>query len=484
MKRAALLFFCLASLPACILANSATQTGPNPVVQDIAQTEASQPGDGFTATPITLNGPEKEELSLYTFEVDFDFREQRLLVFERIDYANRSEGSLYELLLVVDAINQGAAFELDELAWGNGHVVQNYELSGGLLRLPLPEPLAPGERVTLVVRYQLTLPEKGGPLGYSEWQSNFADWYPFVPPYQAGTGWLIHLKAQVGEHLVYESANFEVLIRLGATPEALLIAAPAPAQEREDGLFYRLQRARRFVWSASDRLELLTGQVGEIPVQAFVLPEHQPAGEAALRVCIEALKLLQELFGPYPYESISLVEANFPDGLESDGLFFLNLDFFANYAGGRQNFLSTLIVHEVAHNWWFGQVGNDAALEPWLDEALATYSEALYYEQAYPELLDWWWQFRVLDYAPRGMVDSNIYEHAAFEPYVQAVYFRGALFLDALRGEMGDEAFFDFLRAYATQGSGKVMSGDEFFALLSVFSSEEYKELIINYFAR
>lgn len=33
--------------------------------------------------------------------------------------------------------------------------------------------------------------------------------------------------------------------------------------------------------------------------------------------------------------------------------------------------------HEVAHQWFYGLVGDDQARDPWLDEAFATYAEAL-----------------------------------------------------------------------------------------------------------
>jgi aminopeptidase N len=39
----------------------------------------------------------------------------------------------------------------------------------------------------------------------------------------------------------------------------------------------------------------------------------------------------------------------------------------------RQDYQYTM-AHEVAHRWWYGLVGNHSVYEPWLDEALATYS--------------------------------------------------------------------------------------------------------------
>ena len=34
-----------------------------------------------------------------------------------------------------------------------------------------------------------------------------------------------------------------------------------------------------------------------------------------------------------------------------------------------------IVVHELAHEWWFGSVGDDQAESPWLDEGFATYAE-------------------------------------------------------------------------------------------------------------
>ena len=35
------------------------------------------------------------------------------------------------------------------------------------------------------------------------------------------------------------------------------------------------------------------------------------------------------------------------------------------------------VAHELAHQWWWGIVGNDEFAEPWLDESLATWSQYL-----------------------------------------------------------------------------------------------------------
>jgi aminopeptidase N len=107
------------------------------------------------------------------------------------------------------------------------------------------------------------------------------------------------------------------------------------------------------------------------------------------------------------------------DGMEYDGLIFLSSDFYKQYNGTARSNLATIGVHEIAHQWWFSLVGNDHALEPWLDEALSTYSERIFYENNYPANISWWWQFRVDYFKPTGYVDGSIYQYGFFPQLYQ-----------------------------------------------------------------
>ena len=128
-------------------------------------------------------------------------------------------------------------------------------------------------------------------------------------------------------------------------------------------------------------------------------------------------------------------------------------------------------------------MGNDQALEPWLDEALCTYSELLFYENLYPDVLDSWWRpLRVAYYQPAGWVDLHLYNSGSYRTYRDAVYFQGAYFLDELRLLMGDEAFFSFLQAYIVTYTGKIATTDNFFSLLATYSTADLSVLRAKYF--
>ena len=100
----------------------------------------------------------------------------------------------------------------------------------------------------------------------------------------------------------------------------------------------------------------------------------------------KALAHFGALFGAYERERFVIVQGDFPDGMEFTGLVFVGGAWFTHFAGGHQNYLTLISVHEIAHQWWYATVGSDSALNPWLDEALATYCEYLYIEAILPGL--------------------------------------------------------------------------------------------------
>jgi len=477
MKQSTILIFLAIVSSGCAWAQAIpTGTSLPPAVIQIASPIPSQIPSTETKKPVEQEN--QRTPTQYDLDVLFDYSEHNLKVREKITYTNNSNDPLTELQLVVDAFRSGASFSFSDLRAIDETEIGEYELSEGILHIPLLNSLNSREAIQIEIRYELVLPAGAGTLSWTDRQANLIDWYPYLPPYIEGQGWLVHTPAAVGEYSVFESSNFNVHLEIVNAPASLQIAAPAPVNTSMTPAVlggttfdYVLYNARRFIWSASGQYEVLDTQFEDIPISIYYFNEHRDAAEASLETARQALEIYSELYSPFPYESLAIVDAQFYDGLESDGIFFLDQSYFLQYNYSPRNYLTTLTAHEVAHNWWFGQTGNDQALEPWLDEALCIYSELLYYDDAYPEMTDWWWQFRIDRFRPVGLVNSSIYNHSSFDSYVQAVYMRGAQFLQNLRNAVGDSAFFAFLRGYSADGAGKIFVADDFFNYIRDYSS-------------
>ena len=114
--------------------------------------------------------------------------------------------------------------------------------------------------------------------------------------------------------------------------------------------------------------------------------------------------------------------------------------------------------HEVAHQWWYGIVGNDIYRQPWLDEALAQYSGIIYAEDvAGPATASADWQREVVRRYNGARADGDlpvgwaITNYPSFNVYYRTVYGKGPVFLRTLREQIGDDVFFSALRQYYQQ---------------------------------
>ena len=450
------------------------------------------PSSTATATAAAVQVP----LTHYHLSVQFDYTSHHVAVAETIMITNRWEDPLLSLVLDVEPDEYSDVFVLNSIALNGTSLLDTgaYTLKANKLEIPLSEPLMPGIALTLSLDYELFLPPimseasssfRPDPFGFSDHQTNLVNWYPYLAAYDPGQGWIIHDRYAFGEHEVYDAADYSIDLELVNPPADLVIAASAPndaPQDQNGVIHYSLPRARTFAISASTGYVISTRQVGSTTVTSYYFPWDGSAGEAALDATANALALYSELFGPYERPSLNVIEADFLDGMEFDGLYFLSNGFYNLYDGTPSGYLTAIAVHETAHQWWYGKVGSDQAMEPWLDEAMSTYTEKLYYENVSPGSLSWWQSARIDYFAPQGYINLPVRDYRYYEPYRNSVYLNGSHFLQDLRDLIGDDAFFAFLKDYATKFAYQRTTTKDFFTLLSEHTSVDLAPLISQYF--
>ncbi len=120
-------------------------------------------------------------------------------------------------------------------------------------------------------------------------------------------------------------------------------------------------------------------------------------GVAAVEVAAGALEVYNQQFGAYPYKELDVVEGPMRNalGVEYPGIVMIGASL---YNAPEKPEFEVTVAHEVAHQWWYNVVGNNVFDEPWLDEALTTYSSSLFYEfdrgPGYVQGLQAYWQER------------------------------------------------------------------------------------------
>ena len=208
-------------------------------------------------------------------------------------------------------------------------------------------------------------------------------------------------------------------------------------------------------------------------VTLYLKEGHQNFGSSYGETAGKILAFFSEKFGPLPSGHLAIAEIgdNTVNSYSAPGLAAIASRGFATPVNYQ------LLAHEISHQWWRCLVSPASLNDAFLDEGLATYSAALYTEEAAGES-----EFeRVMgdtvvkaltheDVAPISQ-SSQLHE---FTPEYESIVFRkGAMIFHMLRWVVGDDAFFKTLRTLAQQYAFKTVSTEEFQKVAEKASNQE-----------
>jgi hypothetical protein len=417
-------------------------------------TAATTPAPTVTVTPTATLEPTHTPVDRPLYEIDAAIDTNPtadgympLTVRETAVYTNRAAEAIRELVLQFEPAREPDLLKMGSLSTDRAGQSATGSVENGQIHIPLDAPLAPGESVTVRLEFTRNVAEETALIGWNDYEVILANWYAFFPPYVAGRGWLAHGPGKVGEHLNYPYADFDIRFAANGGTN-YWVAASGIAADGEFPLHFRFT-GRSFAIALTTMIPH-TRTAGDVEIIGYTRPQFEEQGNFMTDIAAKAVALYSEKYAPYPHKRLTLLESELPDGMELDGLVFLNPDLFPYYRGTGDDYLTAISAHETAHEWWYGRVGNDQAVEPWLDESFATYSELFFYERYYPRLVEWWWNSRVNQYRTIQCVDSPIYQFTGFREYVNAVYLRGVQMLDAVRRRMGNQPFGEALQDLQT----------------------------------
>lgn len=268
--------------------------------------------------------------------------------------------------------------------------------------------------------------------------------------------------------------NFEEKITLPNGKEVMKYNDEYPESSANlKTLRFKQSRVHDFAWFADKRYNVLRGEV-ELPhsknkVETWLLFTNGQAKlwKDAIPYINDAIYYYSLWNGDYPYAHATAVDGALSAG---GGMEYPNI----TVIGEMDNpfLLETVIMHEVGHNWFYGILGSNERLHPWMDEGINSFNENRYIETKYPkagilgESGGDLWYLKLIDldkvlhkeqYYYSYMIgcktrrDQPIEEHSAEYTnfnYGGIVYSKTALVFDYLMAWLGTETMDKAMRLY------------------------------------
>ncbi len=350
----------------------------------------------------------------------------------------------------------------------------------------LTTPLEPCERMTLEYDFTATIPSVPDRDGVYQGVYNVTYYYPILSEYRDGE-WAHSAYYINGDCNYSEVSDYDV--RITAPSDYILVTAGTETDREEEGdlttYTYYAPFVRDFVFCASKEFEVVEGDWENVHINVVYSTETEHITEdyidGILLTSQESLQAFSDLFGRYPYEELDVVVSPvFAGGMEYPSLVIVdsprvdpvNLD----PVGPKR-----IVVHEIAHQWFFGIVGSDCYSEPWLDESFASYAECLfmtYYADIYGESVTGNAALDITNeyYASSFPLNRSYYEFDE-STYVMDVYQRGAMVLMELERIVGRDEFMAVIREYIRRNAYTNATTEDFFEVLYDCCGTDNEEL-------
>jgi hypothetical protein len=323
---------------------------------------------------------------------------------------------------------------------------------GGLYVVELEDELAAGQSTEVELDFALSL---GGGAFDRFGVDDQASWWGSGAPllaWEPGVGWAEDpFVALSGETASSPVADTVVTVSAPEDLTVLMTGARAePSAPRDGRRTWTSQEpvARDVAVAAGSFTTTDVTTPGGTRVTTGVLPGAEVPGDELSAWTTTAIADLESLLGPFPYRTLTV--ALLPD--HGGGIEYPSMIYEASPS-------RAVLVHEVAHMWFYGMVGNSQFRDPWLDEAFASWAEAVVDPGS--------GLVRQAALSLPGPVGAAMDEYENDDRYFRLVYDKGAAALLAAQRAVGPTAFDAAIRCYLDATAWRIATPTDVYRALA-----------------
>lgn len=466
-------------------------------------------GCGFDSTVKRAS----KNLTEYTINASYDETTKTVTATEEIDYINKTETELDNICFHLypkafreeatvkpyTALTKARCFPNGE-SYGDILITSvsvkgaesSFVLDGeddNILKVNLDEPLEEDKRVVIELTFTVTLPNCTHRFGYFENNVNLGNWYPIVCEFN-GQDFDKSPYYATGDPFNSSVANYNVVF---TAPNDYVFSSSGQVTESSENngkTTYKVNglAIRDFAIVLGSDFVKVSDKVGNTTINYYGYSEDEKNGEYLTLAC-EAVTFFNKTFGEYQYRVLNVVKTPFMQG----GMEYPNIVMVSDNIIDANEY-NKVIVHEIAHQWWYGVCGNNEVVDAWFDEGLAEYSTFLFFDNyskygvSYDALIEdahvgynlYVEVFESINIDVNTKMNIGVNEYSNEYEYTYMIYVRGAIMFDHIANQIGQKTFINGLKKVYKKYKFDKVDASKF---VSCFGSNSNKvEEILNEF--
>lgn len=351
---------------------------------------------------------------------------------------------------------------------GDGNTLAYTRLQEGVLyHVKLKHPLKSGEKTELTFSCEMLIPDLERKYGISPDGDIQLPSFTVQLAIYDESGWDTEPLQEEGDGRYAAVADYDLTIRVSEDYTLACNGTELSCETGDDVKTYRYyaEKRRDLVIIACKDYVCLERNVEDTTILGYfnktvncVTPDNM---ERVMDYAAFALDYFNSIFPEYPYDTLVVTNvalgSNVAVNMEYPGLITVYFD-----EGGASSGTRTGTYHEVAHQWFYGLIGNNENKEPWLDEGFATFATGLCLEAAGVEnVTDTYWSIYAISDITMPEEKVNVAADEA-KIYDFVIYNRGCMFLKHLMEAMGYDKFTSVLSDYCQKNMYKIATTNDF----------------------
>lgn len=356
-------------------------------------------------------------------------------------------------------------------------------------KIPLDEPLAPGDSVWIHIEWDAQLPQP--PFARTGAKEEFffvAQWFPKIAVYSDGAKWTDH-QFHLNTEFFADYGIYDVSMTV---PDDHILGATGlevTVNDNGDGTkthIYHAEDVHDFAWTSSPDFVVGTGKAQDVDIRVLCQKDHVEQMQRMIDCTVWSVEYFQDWYGDYPFPNLTVVDprrgAGGAGGMEYPTLITAGTSY--GLPDGVRS-LEIVTLHEFGHNYWYHLLGSNEWEESWLDEGINSYTESQIMDHKYPTgaVIDWLGfklssqQVHRMGYITSHNFDPTVrngWEYYSNGSYGTNSYSKPAILLTTFHNLVGDVKMSEIMRTYVTKWRFKHPTSQDFIDVVNEVTGEDY----------